>query len=100
MLRVALESLLGFRVENGETLNLDPCVPDDWPGFRIEYRSPRDDTRYEITASNPRRRGLGVAAATLDGEPVVVEDGAARIPLAHDGGLHRVELVLGGKESA
>ena len=33
MYRVALEWLLGFRVQ-GANLVLDPCIPHGWPGFR------------------------------------------------------------------
>jgi cyclic beta-1,2-glucan synthetase len=94
MYRVALESVLGFRIVDGETLLLDPCVPDDWPRFKITYRrDPRME--YDIVATNPHRRGRGVRAATLDGAPVPVENGAARIPLGHESGFHKIELVLG-----
>jgi len=98
MYRVVLESLLGMRVERGDTLVLSPCVPDEWPGFRIRYRVPdaAAATTYTVEARNPDARGRGVAAATLDGKAVVVEHGVARLPLARDGVAHRVELVLGG----
>ncbi len=98
MYRVAVESLLGFTLERGETLVIAPCVPDAWPGFSIGYRLPGEDTRYEILAGNPGHRGRGVASATLDGEPVAVREGAARIPLVHDGRLHRVAILLGAGE--
>jgi cyclic beta-1,2-glucan synthetase len=95
MYRVALESILGFTIEGGATLVLAPCVPDAWPEFTIEYRLPEEDTRYEIIAGNPHGRGRGAASATLDGAPVPVMGGAARIPIVHDGRLHRVAIVLG-----
>jgi cyclic beta-1,2-glucan synthetase len=96
MYRVVVESLLGFGVERGRTIVLSPCVPDDWDGFELCWRVPGTATSYAIAARNPRRRGLGVASATLDGEPVPVEHGAARVPLVRDGAAHRIELVLGG----
>ncbi len=95
MYRVALESILGFTIEGGDTLVVAPCVPDAWPEFTIEYRVPEEDTRYEIIARNPHGRGRGTESATLDGVLVAVVNGAARIPLAHDGRLHRVAIVLG-----
>jgi cyclic beta-1,2-glucan synthetase len=96
MYRVVVESLLGFAVEHGRTIVLSPCVPDDWDGFELCWRVPGTATSYAIAARNPRRRGLGVESATLDGQPMPVEDGAARVPLVRDGAAHRVELVLGG----
>ena len=89
---------LNLDVSRGETLVIAPCVPDAWPGFSIGYRLPGEDTRYEILAGNPGHRGRGVASATLDGEPVAVREGAARIPLVHDGRLHRVAILLGAGE--
>jgi cyclic beta-1,2-glucan synthetase len=100
MYRVVLESLLGLRLLHGEFLQMFPCVPDHWPGFRVLYRLPGETTRYEIRARNPRGHGLGVHAATLDGEPVPVTKAGARFPLGHDGHLHCIDLVLGRSEAA
>jgi hypothetical protein len=36
-----------------------------------------------------------VVAVALDGEPLAVTDGTARIPLARDRRSHRVEVTLG-----
>ncbi len=36
MYRVALEWLLGFRLQ-GNNLVLDPCIPRGWPGFEITF---------------------------------------------------------------
>jgi cyclic beta-1,2-glucan synthetase len=91
MMRVALESVLGVRLERGRVLCLRPCIPADWPGFELTWRD--DDTTLEIVVRNG---GAGqVRAARLDGAPVEVSDGVARIPLAHDGRRHRVEIDLG-----
>jgi cyclic beta-1,2-glucan synthetase len=98
MYRVALESVLGFRIVDGAEIRLKPCVPDGWPGFRIACGIPGRDTRYEIEVSNPGRKARSVVAATVDGRPVGVEDGEARIPLAGDGRVHRVAVVLGDRE--
>ena len=50
-------------------------------------------TRYEIAVENPAGVSRGVKGAELDG--VEIADAAARIPLADDGGVHRVRVVLG-----
>jgi cyclic beta-1,2-glucan synthetase len=95
MYRVVLESLLGFEIVGGDTLRLAPCVPDEWPEFRLDWRVPGGETRYEIVCRNPRRRAQEVVEAALDGKPVPVADGAARLPIVRDGRTHRVEIVLG-----
>ena len=50
---------------------------------------------YEITVFNPQHHCRGVARASLDG----VRCDASAIPLRDDGGTHRVEIVLGEKQS-
>jgi cyclic beta-1,2-glucan synthetase len=95
MFRVAVESILGLGIENGKTLTIQPCVPKDWPGFKIRYRIPGEKTRYEIEVVNPEGRTLEVASGQIDGDPVPIENGVARIPLSRDGAVHRVKLVLG-----
>ena len=50
MYRVALEGLLGFRLQ-GANLALDPCIPRSWPGFEIAFRY--RSARYEIAVENP-----------------------------------------------
>ncbi len=96
MYRIVLESLLGVRLLDGDTLLLKPCIPDDWPRFSLSYRLPDDRTHYQIQVVNPQGHAQRVIAATLDGAPVRVENGACRIPLRRDGRRHRVEVVLGG----
>lgn len=92
--RVALESVLGLRVEKGDTLILKPCIPADWPGYRIKYRLPDSDAVYEITVENAGGAGR-ISAVELDGQALPVEDGAARVPLIKDGAVHRVKATLG-----
>ena len=95
MLRVALESVLGLRVEDGNTLVASPCIPGDWPGFEAAFRLPGDETRYEVSVSRSGGAAGGVVSAEMDGVAAPIRGGAARVPLVRDGGLHRVEIVLG-----
>src|SRR4030095_4038169 len=53
MICVALESLLGIRMENGNTLALRPCIPDEWPGFTVRLRLSPERTVLRIRAVNP-----------------------------------------------
>jgi cyclic beta-1,2-glucan synthetase len=95
MYRVALESLLGFRIQDGETLVLKPCIQDDWPWFTIEYRLPGEETRYTVRVTKPRGSAGEVVEAAVDGVAAPVENGACRIALRHDGRVHEVNVVLG-----
>jgi cyclic beta-1,2-glucan synthetase len=94
MFRVAVESIFGLSVERGRTLVLKPSISSSWPRCRLTYRLPGGSTRYEITIENPSGRETNVRTATLDGSEIEVTDGAARIPLVHDSGVHRVVVWL------
>jgi cyclic beta-1,2-glucan synthetase len=91
MYRVALEWLLGFRVQ-GTNLTLDPCIPRGWPGFEIAFRYGL--ARYEIVVENPLGACRGVLATKLDGE-MLTRSRRSLIPLVNDGATHRVQVVLG-----
>ena len=45
MYRLMVESVIGLNRE-GETLRLDPCIPDDWKSFTVHYQY--RDTPYQI----------------------------------------------------
>jgi cellobiose phosphorylase len=95
MYRAAVESILGVHVENGRTMWIKPCVPDAWPGFSLAVRLASSSTRYEISVRNPQGCAAAVQSVTVDDQSGVVENGAARIQLVHDGAVHRVAVILG-----
>jgi cellobiose phosphorylase len=70
-------------------LEIDPCIPPDWEGFRAT-RVFRGAT-YEIEVRNPDGVSKGVRSMTVDGEAI---EGAVA-PIFHDGAVHQVEVVLG-----
>jgi hypothetical protein len=86
--RVALEAILGFRPE-GSTLRLDPCIPQDWPGFEINYR--HRSTMYRVRVDNSAGTGRGVRSVVLDGR---LWPGGA-VPLDDDRMDHEVLVELG-----
>jgi cyclic beta-1,2-glucan synthetase len=88
MYRLGLEATLGIRRVGG-VLQIDPCVPADWPGYELTYRA--GGTTYRIRVQNPDRVNRGVRRVTLDGE-VLPE---SRIPLLGDGQQHEVHVLLG-----
>ncbi len=90
MYRAGLESILGLR-RRGATFVVAPCIPSSWREYEIVWQC--GSARYEITVTNPDRRCRGVASAELDGAPV----NAAAIPLADDGRVHQVRVVLGDR---
>jgi len=91
MYRVALEWILGFRLQ-GDSLLIDPCIPSAWPGFQIVFRY--RSARYEIAVKNPDGVCRGVHSILLDNEEQL-SDRNRLIPLADDGRTHSVEIVLG-----
>jgi cyclic beta-1,2-glucan synthetase len=88
MYQAAIQALLGLR-RSGSTFAVSPCIPSAWPHFSLDWRVGR--TRYHVTVSNPEHRCCGIVSAELDGVPV----DARAIPLADDGGVHEVTIVLG-----
>lgn len=94
MYRVAIESILGFSLQGGNTLRLAPGIPDHWPGFTLDYRLD-DGTRYEIEVINPQACAMAVVSAQLDGAAITCDAQGVAVPLAKDGAIHRLQVVLG-----
>jgi cellobiose phosphorylase len=86
--RVGLEAILGFRLRDTR-LELDPCVPPDWPGYEIIYR--HRSATYHIVVENSGGSGRGVRSLSVDGR--TVPEGV--IELADDGRQHKVRIALG-----
>jgi cyclic beta-1,2-glucan synthetase len=86
--RFGLEAILGLR-SKGAVLEIDPCIPSNWPGFRIRYRY--ETSVYRIEVRNPNQVCCGVSRVTLDG----AELPGPEIPLAADGDEHDVIVELG-----
>jgi cyclic beta-1,2-glucan synthetase len=87
--RVALESILGFRLR-GMMLTIDPCIPRNWSNFSITFRY--HSTVYKIRVENPSSVMRGVALMHVDGTLV---PGKTEVALSNDGIEHKVLVVLG-----
>lgn len=94
MYRVALESILGFRIENAFTLVLNPCIPDDWKGFRIEGRLPNGSASYKVIVESPGGFARVIDSATLDGVQLEIVEGVVRATLPGGGGDHEVRVLM------
>jgi len=70
-------------------LEIDPCIPTDWDGFRV-HRVFQGAT-YEIGVQNPGHVSKGVANVTVDGPPITWNI----VPIFEDGGTHTVKVILG-----
>src|SRR5690606_32944709 len=94
MFRIAIESIFGMTLEGGKTLLLNPCISGDWPKATLRYRLADRKTNYVVTIENPAGRQRGIRAAIVDGTPLTIDNGTARVALAFDGAEHRVTLHL------
>ena len=90
MYQAGIEWILGFHLR-GATLQVDPCIPRAWPGYKMDFRF--HSARYEIVVENPLGVSRGVASTELDGQ--TLPGGDVAIPLVDDGATHRVRVVLG-----
>ncbi|MDX2169731.1 MAG: glycosyl transferase [Deltaproteobacteria bacterium] len=95
MYRIGLERVLGIRVAGGDTLIIDPRIPDAWPGFDVTLRLNDGASRYTVTVENPSGSAARVVHVELDGAPSVLADGVAHVPLLRDNAPHAVRVVLG-----
>ena len=74
---------------------IKPCIPDDWPEFRIEGTLADGSASYRVHVENPEGFAKSIVTATLDGVPVEIIEGAARFPLPREGTTHEVRVVMG-----
>jgi cellobiose phosphorylase len=86
--QAATKYILGIR-PTYQGLQVDPCIPKDWPGFKVsrQFRG----ARYEIDIQNPKRISKGVKSMAVDG----VQVHGNVIPIFSDGQMHQVIVVLG-----
>lgn len=91
MYRVGIEHILGIK-KAGARLYFDPCIPGEWPEFRVEYRLPQ--SLYRIHVQNPERVNKGVKKVIIDGH----EAPGGYISLVDDGREYKVEVIMGKAE--
>jgi cyclic beta-1,2-glucan synthetase len=88
MYRLGLEAILGI-TKVGETLKINPCIPRDWPGFKVDYRF--GTAHFKISVENPNGVNQGIQQILLDGNPLP----DSLISLVDDGQPHEVRVVMG-----
>jgi cyclic beta-1,2-glucan synthetase len=88
MYRLGIEAILGItRLDN--LLDINPCIPRHWPGFKVDYRY--GTSHYRIGVENPQGVNRGIRQVLLDGNLIP----GSQIPLVEDGQLHDVRVVMG-----
>jgi len=88
MYRLGIEAILGI-TRVGAALNFNPCIPKDWPGFKVDYRFGK--AHYKISVENPNKVNRGIRQVVLDGNPLP----GSLIPLVDDGQPHEARVVMG-----
>jgi cyclic beta-1,2-glucan synthetase len=86
MYRLWVEEVLGFRLR-GETLDIKPVIPKDWPGFEIlyEYKT----ASYQIVVQRASRQKV-----TVDGR-----EGSLPTRLLDDGQTHQITVDISSDEA-
>ena len=84
----ATRFMLGVRPEFN-SLTVDPCIPADWDGFRLNRRW--RGAEYAITVENPEHVEKGVARIEVDGVR------ADYVPVFTEG-THAVRVVMGKRQ--
>lgn len=95
LFRVAVESILGLHIVAGDRIAIRPRIPDHWPAFQIDYRTPAGAT-IRIRVENPSHRARRIVAADLDGQPLPPGTAAAGVPIPGRGD-HALRIVLGDR---
>jgi cellobiose phosphorylase len=88
MYRLGIEAILGIS-RAGNSLRIDPCIPREWPGFKVDYRF--GSTHYKIRVENSQKINRGIVQFLLDGNPLP----GNQLPLVDDGQPHEVRVVMG-----
>lgn len=88
MYRMGIEAILGIS-RMGNLLNINPCIPHDWTGYKASYRFGK--TNYKISVMNQLKINRGILQVVLDGTPLPGKS----VPLVDDGRQHEIQVVIG-----
>lgn len=72
-----------------EGLEIDPCIPKAWDGFKVSrwYRG----ANYAVTVKNPDHVSKGIKKVVVDGKEI----SGNVLPVFNDGKEHNVEVIMG-----
>ena len=66
MYKVGIEGILGLKLKKGEGFTIEPCIPEDWPGFKMTYS--KDSATYYIEVVRGEDKGLLVDGKKVKGD--------------------------------
>lgn len=86
--QAATQYILGI-MPTYEGLQINPCIPAEWDGFRVT-RAFRGAV-YQIEVKNPDHLCKGVKSVKVDGQEIR----GKIVPVFDEGETHRVEVIMG-----
>jgi cellobiose phosphorylase len=89
--QAATQYILGVR-PTYSGLQIDPCIPENWHGFRLARRF--RGSEYRITVKNPLSVCLGVDSILVNGQEIP----GNIIPIMENDQVIHVELALTGNK--
>ena len=94
LFHVSINGILGIQATHAG-LRLAPCIPKNWPGFKITRRF--RDAIYHIEVKNPQGVESGIASVEVDGKALLRDDAGAPwiLPLFPAGSCHEVRVEMG-----
>ncbi|WFD11662.1 GH36-type glycosyl hydrolase domain-containing protein [Tepidibacter hydrothermalis] len=88
MYKVGIEDILGLK-KYGDEIVIDPCIPNDWKQYSIEYKY--GESKYSILIKNPHKVNNNVKYITVNGN----KKNSNKIKLIDDKKEHNIEVILG-----
>lgn len=82
-----LEYVLGIK-RRGKLLIINPCIPHEWPYFKVEYLY--KSAKYKIEVKNPNQKSNGFTSIILDNNFIETNE----IELQDDEKEHVVEIIM------
>lgn len=79
--------ILGIKIQQ-ETLILEPCIPNDWKEYSIQYKF--GESIYNIRVTNPDGKNTGISQLKLNGQ--IVEN--KQVKLIKTGGIYQIEAQI------
>jgi len=91
--QAATQHILGI-MPTYEGLQIDPCIPGNWDGFRVTrvFRN----AVYQIEVKNPDHICKDIKSIKVDGKEIT----GNIVPILGDGKTHQVEVIMSRKDPA
>lgn len=90
MYQAGIEWILGIR-KRANRLYIDPKIPNEWPGFTVNYRFGKTSYMIEVTNENKQ---LHPAVLEMNGETISYEGDLPYIELIDDGREYQVQVKI------